>query len=129
MHHSAANRSRRRPTGRRILPLDRQVEVRCDGFKSMSGPFVGCCLYRIPGAAQWWGVGQVEFADLVDVCAVVDGGGIDVHAFGDFGAAPQVAHELCTKESPGAGIRGDPDADRGGTGVVGLVVIGDGLDC
>ena len=85
-------------------------------------PCLGGHLGGVPGRAEWRGVGQVEFAEAVDGHLVEEGGGVGVDAFGDFGAA--VADELGAEETTGVLVAGDADVDRGGAGVVGLVVVG-----
>jgi pimeloyl-ACP methyl ester carboxylesterase len=89
------------------------------------GPGLGGELDGVPGAAERWGIRQVEVVDLVDGEAVLDGGGEDVDAFGDFGA--EVADELGAEQQASAGVAGDPDVDGGGAGVVGLVVVRGGV--
>jgi hypothetical protein len=69
------------------------------------------------------GVGQVEVADLVDGHPVVQGGGVDVDAFGDSGV--RVSDQLRAEQSTGRRVAGDGDRDGPGAGIVGLVVVGD----
>ena len=55
---------------------------------------LGC----VPGGSEGRSVGQVEVADAVDGHRVEQCGGVDVDAFGDFGAA--VSDELSAEERP-----------------------------
>jgi hypothetical protein len=64
-------------------------------------------LDRVPGCAEGRGVGQVELADLLDGHGVEQGGGVDVDAFGGFGASG--ADELSAEELARSGVAGDAD--------------------
>src|ERR1035438_3042111 len=96
------------------------------GLPGFAEPGVGAHLDGVPGAAEGWGVGQVEVAEAVDGHGVEDGGGGDVDAFGDLGVP--VPEQLDPEEPAGGAVAGESHRDAVAAGVVGLVEIGFGLD-
>ena len=85
-------------------------------------PRLGGSLHGIPWRAERRGVGQVEFADLVDGESGVQRGGVGVDAFGGLGA--QASGELGAEEASGLGVAGDAEVDLLRAGLVALVVVG-----
>jgi len=80
----------------------------------------------IPGTGEGRRIGKIEVSELVDGHVVVQGGCVDVGAFGDFGAvAPE---ELGAEEASVALVAGESDSQRCRTGVVRLVVIEGSID-
>jgi protein-tyrosine-phosphatase len=92
------------------------------GPTGVPGPGLGGHLDRVPRAAQWRSVGQVQVADRVDGHVVEDGSGGDVDPLGDLGVA--VPEQLQAQQRPGGAVAGNADRDAVAAGVIGLVVIG-----
>jgi hypothetical protein len=63
-------------------------------------------LDRVPGAAKWRGVGQVQVAELGDAGPVADRGRQDVDPLGDLGA--DLAEQLRAEQPPGLPVAGQP---------------------
>ena len=86
----------------------------------LAGPGLGGHLDGVPGAAERWGVAQVQLAEPLDGHVVEQGGGRDVDALGHLGA--MVAQQLSAAQAPAGAVAGDAQVQLVGAWVVGLVV-------
>src|SRR5271170_1914400 len=96
------------------------------GQRNLPAPGLGANLDCLPGASKRGRVRQVEIAYGLDGHLVEDGGCGDVDALGDLGVP--MAEQLQAEQLTGAPVAGDAHSDAVAAGVVGLVIVGLGLD-
>src|SRR5215207_2268079 len=89
-------------------------------FAGVLDPGLGGELDGIPGAAEGWGVAQVQVVEAIHGHAVEQRVRWGVDAFGDLGVV--VADQLGTKQPPRHSVPGDSDVELVGARVIGLVV-------